>query len=121
MTTFDAGEPLEGGWVLKGTDGKGNDIRLAFGETELAHAYLGLTVGRHPALCDRVIDDATVSRRHLRLGIVEGGLHLEDLSSLNGTLLDDREIPRFQPVPVFPGQKIVLGHATLIVSRLTDG
>jgi hypothetical protein len=121
MTTFDAGAPLEGGWVLKGTDGEGNAIRLILGETELAQAYLGLTVGRHPALCDRVVADAGVSRRHLRFGMVEGALHLEDLNSLNGTLLDGREIPRFQPVPVSPGQKIVLGNATLVVSRLTDG
>jgi predicted component of type VI protein secretion system len=121
MTTFHADEPLEGGWVLEGSDGDGNAVRLVFGETALAQAYLGLTVGRHPALCDRVIGDAGVSRRHLRFAIVEGALHLEDLNSLNGTLLDGREIPRFQPVPVSPGQSVTLGRVTLVVSRLTDG
>jgi predicted component of type VI protein secretion system len=121
MTTFHADEPLEGGWVLEGSDGDGNAVRLVFGETALAQAYLGLTVGRHPALCDRVIGDAGVSRRHLRFAIVEGALHLEDLNSLNGTLLDGREIPRFQPVPVSPGQSVTLGRATVVVSRLTDG
>jgi predicted component of type VI protein secretion system len=121
MTTFDASEPLEGGWALEGADGDGNAIRLVFGETELVQAYLGLTVGRHPALCDRVIGDTGVSRRHFRFCIVEGALHLEDLNSLNGTLLDGREIPRFQPVPVSPGQSVTLGRAALVVSRLTDG
>ena len=90
-------------------------------ETELARAYLGLTVVRHPALCDPVVADTSVSRRHLRFGMVEGALHLEDLNSLNGTLLDGSEIPRFQPVPVSPGQSVTLGRAALVVARLTDG
>ena len=117
MTTFDAGEPLEGGWVLEGTDGDGNGIRLVFGETELAQAYLGLTVGRHPALCDRVIGDAGVSRRHIRFCIVEGALHLEDLNSLNGTLLDGAEVPQFEPVPLVAGQELTLGRVVLEVAR----
>ncbi len=121
MTTFNGSEPLEGGWVLEGTDGDGNGVRLVFGETELAQAYLGLTIGRHPALCDRLIGDASVSRRHFRFCIVEGALHLEDLNSLNGTLLDGREVPRFQPVAVSPGQSVTLGRAALVVARLTDG
>ena len=81
-----------------------------FGETELSRAYLGVTVGRHPALCDRVIDDPGISRRHLRVGITEGRLFAEDLNSLNGTVLDGEEIPPFQPVPLSPDQVLTLGE-----------
>ena len=87
-----ADAPLEGGWVVEGRDGSGAPLRLVFGETEMRKAYLGIAVGRHPALCERVIDDPTVSRRHLRIGIADGRPFVEDLNSLNGTLLDGAEI-----------------------------
>ena len=121
MTTFERGRPvLEGGWVLTGSRGDGAPIKLVFGETELARAYLGVTVGRHPALCERVIDDPGISRRHLRVGIAEGRLFAEDLNSLNGTALDGEAILPFQPVPLSPDQVLALGQVVLTVSRLSD-
>jgi predicted component of type VI protein secretion system len=121
MTSFERGRAvLEGGWVLTGSGGDGAPIKLVLGETELSRAYLGVTIGRHPALSDRVIDDPGVSRRHLRLGIAEGGLFAEDLSSLNGTLLDGEEIQPFQPEPLEPEQVLTLGQVVLTVSRLSD-
>lgn len=121
MSTYDhLDTELEAGWVLEGMDGDGRPIRLVFGETELARSYLGITVGRHPDLCDRVIDDPGISRRHMRLSLSEGNLRVEDLNSLNGTLAGNTDVPQFQPVPAHPGQVIVLGRVTLTVSRLTD-
>ena len=121
MKMFERGLPvLEGGWVLSGTRGDGAPVKLVIGETELARAYLGVTVGRHPALCERVIDDPGVSRRHLRIGIAKGGLFAEDLNSLNGTSLDGEELPPFQPVPLEAEQVLALGQVMLTVSRLSD-
>jgi FHA domain len=121
MTSFERGRPvLEGGWVLAGSRGDGAPIRLVLGETELSRAYLGLTVGRHPALCDRTIDDPGISRRHLRVGMAEGRLFAEDLNSLNGTVLDGEEIAPFQPVPLGPDQVLTLGKVLLTVARLSD-
>lgn len=40
-------------------------------------------VGRDPA-CDIVVDDITVSKRHMKLEYVDGQLHVEDLESTNG-------------------------------------
>ncbi|HEX5080092.1 MAG TPA: FHA domain-containing protein [Geminicoccaceae bacterium] len=121
MTSFErGGAELEGGWVLTGSRGDGAPIRLVFGETELSRAYLGLTVGRHAALCDRVIDDPGISRRHLRVGTAKGRLFAEDLNSLNGTLLDGEEIPPFQPAPLSPAQVLILGQVVLTVARLAD-
>jgi predicted component of type VI protein secretion system len=108
---------LEAGWVLSGRDGAGNPIRLVFGETELSQVYLGIVVGRHPALCDRVIDDPSVSRRHLRIGMAEGRPYVEDLNSLNGTLVDGVEAPQFEPVPLAGGEELTLGRVILEVAR----
>jgi hypothetical protein len=112
-----ASTSLEAGWVLRGRDGAGRPIRLVFGDTELSEIYLGLVVGRHPALCDRVIDDPSVSRRHMRIGMAEGKPYVEDLNSLNGTLLDGEEAPQFQPVPLAAGQELTLGRIVLEVRR----
>jgi len=121
VTSFERGRAvLEGGWVLTGVAGDGSAVKLILGETELARAYLGATIGRHPGLCDRVIDDPGVSRRHLRVGIADGGLFAEDLNSLNGTLLDGEAIAPFQPEPLQPEQVLTLGQVVLTVSRLSD-
>jgi pSer/pThr/pTyr-binding forkhead associated (FHA) protein len=120
MTSFERGRPvLEGGWVLTGTGAEAS-IRLVFGETELARAYLGVTVGRHPALCDRVIDDPGISRRHLRVGIADGRLFAEDLNTLNGTFLDGEALQPFRLTPLSPDQVLSLGRVVLTVSRLSD-
>ena len=112
-----AGTPLEAGWVLSGRDGSGRPVRLVFGDTELSQVYLGIVIGRHPALCDRVIDDPSVSRRHMRIGMAEGKPYVEDLNSLNGTLLDGAEVPQFEPVPFAAGQELTLGRVVLAVAR----
>jgi hypothetical protein len=112
-----AGAPLEAGWVLSGRDGGGRPVRLVFGDTELFQVYLGIVVGRHPALCDRVIADPSVSRRHMRIGMAEGRPYVEDLNSLNGTLLDGTEVPQFEPVPFAAGQELTLGRVVLEVMR----
>ena len=109
---------VEGGWVLQGRDGRGAPLRIVLGETELAQAYLGLTLGRHPALCERVIGDPSVSRRHLRIGLDAGALFAEDLNSLNGTLLDGAEMAPFRPVPISVGQVLTLGEVELTLLEL---
>jgi pSer/pThr/pTyr-binding forkhead associated (FHA) protein len=118
-----SGEPagLEGGWLLEGADGDGGPVRLVIADRDLARSELGITIGRHVELCERVIADPTVSRRHCRLGLDAGRLAIEDLNSLNGTLLDGYEVPRFQPAPLRTGQELVLGRVTLRLSRLGPG
>ena len=111
---------LESGWVLEGSDGRGQKLRLLIGETELARSYLGLTFGRHPALCQRVIDDGSVSRRHFRIGRNAAGAFIEDVNSLNGTSLDGVELRPFEPTVLTPGQTLTLGRVTLTLARLED-
>jgi predicted component of type VI protein secretion system len=112
--------PLAEGWGLEGADGEGREVRLVFGEDELAKADLGLTIGRHPQLSDRTIDDPTVSRRHLRIGLRSGALFAEDVNSLNGTLLDGQELMPFQAVVLREDQTLTLGRSVLRVRRTGD-
>jgi len=109
---------LESAWRLAGTDGNGRDRVVTINRDELTNAYPGITVGRHPKLADRVIDELSLSRRHFRLSRSAEGVTLEDLSSLNGTLLDGEPLAPYVPVRLEDGQTITAGRLTLKVSRV---
>lgn len=109
---------LESAWRLAGTDGAGREQLVIINRDELTSAYPGITVGRHPKLCDRVIDEPSLSRRHFRLSRSAEGVTIEDLSSLNGTLLDGVALVPFAPVRLADGQTIAAGRLTLKVSRV---
>lgn len=111
---------LDEGWHLIGEDGRDRKINLLIGEAQLSRAHLGLTLGRHAALCDLVIDDPTVSRRHLRIGRTGDGLYIEDVNSLNGTLLDGAWLLPFEPVNLEEGAELSLGNVVLRVTRDPD-
>ena len=113
---FDPG----GAWRLAGRDAAGRELLLTIRQDELTNAYPGITFGRHPALCDRVIEEPSLSRRHFRLGRSAEGVTLEDLGSLNGTRLDGLALEPFVPVALADGQSITAGRVTLTVSRLTQ-
>ena len=113
-------QDLEGGWRLQGADGTGRQVRLLIGQSQLTSAYLGITIGRHPALCDLMVDDPSVSRRHLRIGRGAGGLFVEDVHSLNGTFVDDKLLQPFEPCQLQVGDTLTLGRVSLTVSRLGD-
>ncbi len=109
---------LESAWRLAGEDADGRALVLTVGQAELTIAYPGVTVGRHPVLCDRVIDEPAVSGRHFRLSRTSEGTTVEDLSSLNGTLLDGRSLMPFEPEVLRDGQEIVAGRTRLRVTRV---
>jgi hypothetical protein len=111
---------LEGGWQLVGTDGEGRPVVLLLGESELARAYLGLTVGRHSGLCELCLEDPTVSRRHFRLSREGARLVVEDLNSLNGTFVDGRTLKPFEPAVLAAGQSLEVGRVVLTLRLLSD-
>lgn len=117
-TKTDEALGLESAWRLAGSDGDGREQVLTINRDELTNAYPGITVGRHPKLADRAIDEPSLSRRHFRLSRSAEGVTIEDLSSLNGTLLDGGRLVPYVPVPLADGQTIVAGQLTLEVSRV---
>lgn len=109
---------LEIGWELAGTDSEGRPVRLLFGETRLRRAYPGLTIGRHRALSDLVIDDPTVSRRHVRICRDAGEIIVEDLNSLNGTLVAGQPLRPFEPVTMAEGETLEIGLVTVRLATI---
>lgn len=57
----------------------------------LIRSETAAVIGRDP-VCDIVLDDDRVSRRHARLGFAEGKWRLSDLESTNGTSLQGRPL-----------------------------
>jgi predicted component of type VI protein secretion system len=108
---------LAGGWALQAVGRRA--LRIVLGDMELTRD-LGFVVGRHPAVCDRTIDDGTVSRRHCRFSVHGGRLFVEDLNSLNGTLVGGEDLAPFTPVPLHENQVIALGRLALRVQRLGE-
>jgi pSer/pThr/pTyr-binding forkhead associated (FHA) protein len=71
------------------------------------------TVGRAPR-ADFVVDAALVSRLHCRLTATEEGLEVVDLSSTNGTFVNDKRIKR---ATLAPGDRLRVGRVELTVRK----
>jgi len=108
----------------------GADSRSGFGERRLqcrlaweggrATVSPGVHVLGRDHEAEVVIDATTVSRRHARLTVAEGGLTLEDLGSRNGTWVGEKKVER--PVGLEDGVTFKLGslEVTLRLTRLDD-
>lgn len=71
-----------------------------------------LVVGR-AGHCDLVLDDEIASREHVRLEIVDGKLHVVDLQSRNGVLLNGTEVIDAQEV--HHGDHLTIGQTSLTI------
>jgi DNA-binding NtrC family response regulator len=63
---------------------------------------------------DLRVDDAQVSRRHLRIARGEG-ITVEDLGSANGSLLRERPLEPQRPVVLWPGESVRAGAVVVLV------
>lgn len=68
-----------------------------------------VTVGRSRT-CDCVLNDMTVSRRHARIHVRDGGWFVSDLRSANGTLVNGWRV--LDQVSVRPGDRLTFGAIT---------
>jgi pSer/pThr/pTyr-binding forkhead associated (FHA) protein len=84
----------------------GETTRRVFQLTEI-------TLGRDPA-CDLPLNDDAVSAYHARLNYHHGQWWAEDLSSTNGTRLNQASLAT--PTVITSGDQIECGHTALIVS-----
>lgn len=91
----------------------GTALLVAHGGPEAGARFLldtpVVSVGRHPD-ADILLDDVTVSRRHVELRAVEGGHHLVDLGSLNGTYVNG---DRVDDVRLRSGMELRIGRYRL--------
>lgn len=105
------------GLVLTGFDGRGNVIRISLSPGRFAGQRLGLSLGRHPELVDEVVNDESVSRRHLRISLHDNQFYIEDLNSSNGTFLNRHRLSPFQPARLDYGATVALGNLEVRVSK----
>ena len=78
-------QPYKAPWLLSGRAHEAAPIQ------DIAISVIPFTIGRHPEsnLC---LTNSTVSGRHAELLFVAGDLHVRDLKSTNGTLLNGRPV-----------------------------
>lgn len=93
-------------WILRSseTDG-GLTFRLPNGTSK--------TVGRAPR-ADFIVDAALVSRLHCRITARHDALDVEDLSSTNGTFVNDRRVENGQ---LASGDRLRIGRVELTVEQ----
>ena len=66
----------------------------------------GLVIGRARELCHVEMRHPQVSRRHLRLRLVDGAIWVEDLNSTRGTEVDEKRLEPFKAVRLHSGQLV---------------
>ena len=71
------------------------------------------TVGRAPR-ADFIVDAALVSRLHCRLTASEDGVEVVDLSSTNGTFVNDKRVKK---ATLASGDRLRVGRVELKVAR----
>lgn len=68
-------------------------------------------LGRSPS-CTIALDDAKVSRRHVRILIEGGQAHVSDLGSRNGTVVNGDKLEG--EVTLLPGDRLQVGDSTIL-------
>ena len=89
-------------WILQSDEGT---FRLTPGAVK--------TIGRASA-ADFIVDVALVSRVHCRLTATDGHLEVEDLSSTNGTFVNDKKVDRAN---LATGDRLRVGRVELTIER----
>jgi pSer/pThr/pTyr-binding forkhead associated (FHA) protein len=97
-------------WVLQGSAPETDAFtyRLSPGSVK--------TIGRAPR-ADFIVDAALVSRLHCRLEAGENEIEVVDLSSTNGTCVNDKKVTRGK---LASGDRLRVGRVELTVERQPD-
>jgi diguanylate cyclase (GGDEF)-like protein len=94
-------------------------LQVVAGHDALRYARLdkrrAIEVGRD-AGCALQLSDASVSRRHARLGFVDGELRVEDLGSRNGTRVNGKKVKQAR---LHPGDRLEVGNVLLRFDRVS--
>ena len=80
--------------------------------------HLPAVAGRGPEADIRLDQDLGISRQHAEFYLQSGTLHVRDLNSTHGTLVNGRAV--FDQL-LEPGDRVELGHSSLQVQTRADG
>ena len=72
-------------------------------------ASSGVIVGRNPRYAAFVINHEGISREHVKLSVIDGVLHIEDLGSTNGSFVNNTRLSPKQKMAVHNGFVVKLG------------
>ncbi len=92
-------------WILQSDEGEALTFRMRAGAVK--------TIGRAPR-ADFIVDAALVSRLHCRLAAGHDAVEVVDLSSTNGTFVNDARVERAR---LADGDRLRVGRVQLTVSR----
>ena len=103
------------GVTLSGFAG-GQQVNIQLPLTDLRAPGKGVSLGRSLELCDQVLNDGSISRRHARLSFDGRDVQVEDLNSTNGTTVDGNSLAPFQTCTLRHGSRLQLGNIELAIS-----
>lgn len=106
--------PLVQNLNISGFDGRGHVIRYALAPENFALQDFELKIGRSPA-SNLVIDDATVSRNHAEIMLLEDGFYIRDLGSTNGTCINGVKLTPFEASKICSGDSLTFGKLEFLL------
>jgi hypothetical protein len=109
-TDLPAKKPLN--WAFRGQNSRGQTVELNFDPVRLDKGPM--IIGREAIQSQLVLDDLTVSRRHAKISLISGYLHIIDLGSANGTWIDAEPVTS-NPIRLRRGQTLTLGKVILTI------
>ncbi len=106
--------------VLIGTDASGSESRLKINGKALIRSENGQIIGRSAQHADYVLNQETVSRRHLHLLIRDGKIFVDDLGSANGTSINNSTLVQGRPQELRAGDTLKIGTLSYQVNLLEN-
>ena len=100
--------------VLHGFGPRKEEIRVKVSGNILAQSERGLILGRS-SKADCVIVEGSVSRQHACMSLLNHTVMIQDLESLNGTVVDGMKLAPGEKQALSQGSQIKLGDVTLTV------
>lgn len=91
-------------------------IMIGQSKTEVSIRSFPCLLGREADVCDVIISEPAVSRRHAKLLLEHGEVFVEDVSEHNGTFLNDMKLPPLGRARLHTGDLITLGRAHIRVN-----
>ena len=116
-TTIVVPSSNSGRWVMAGFDDQGHVVRLTFSHDSPTLDDEGLIIGRDAKSCDLHLQDQSVSRRHARLFKNQDRVWIEDLGSVNGTIIGGRTLKQGASVALPSEGNITLGAVELSIGK----
>ena len=104
--------------VLDGKDEAGGEHRIKVIGSTLARTEGGILIGRSAQKANYVINVPGVSREHLNVILIDNKVMIEDLSSVNGTAINDKDLAPNTKAELKNGDTLRIGTVTFSVHFL---